>query len=147
MKTLSLFLSCLFAAAVLGATAAAAQDGDYFRSNAEIGDGKNGNVFNKWSQGIPERVVERVIATVERTRGGDGAYVNLRFGSGATFENAKRAPVRPGQQDISWNVGAAPGGQPLVLKNGTVLSVGFSGFRGVTDLEIMVKALAEVEKP
>lgn len=42
---------------------------------------------------------------------------------------------------IGWE-----GGQPLVLKNGTVLSVGFSGFRGVTDLEIMVKALAEAEK-
>ena len=42
---------------------------------------------------------------------------------------------------IGWE-----GGQPLTLKNGQVLSVGFSGFRGVTDLEIMVKALAEVEK-
>ena len=41
---------------------------------------------------------------------------------------------------IGWE-----GGQPLVLKDGTTLSVGFSGFRGVTDLEIMVKALALVE--
>ncbi len=41
---------------------------------------------------------------------------------------------------IGWE-----GGQPLNLKNGTILSVGFSGFRGVTDLEIMVKALAAVE--
>ncbi len=37
------------------------------------------------------------------------------------------------------------GGQPLTLKDGTTLSVGFSGFRGATDLEIMVKALAMVE--
>jgi uncharacterized protein GlcG (DUF336 family) len=37
------------------------------------------------------------------------------------------------------------GGQPLVLKNGQKLSVGFSGFRGTTDLEIMVKALALAE--
>ncbi len=36
---------------------------------------------------------------------------------------------------IGWE-----GGQPLTLANGTKLSVGFSGFRGVTDLEIMVKA-------
>jgi len=36
---------------------------------------------------------------------------------------------------IGWE-----GGQPLILANGTKLSVGFSGFRGVTDLEIMVKA-------
>jgi uncharacterized protein GlcG (DUF336 family) len=42
---------------------------------------------------------------------------------------------------IGWE-----GGQPLTLKNGTKLSVGFSGFRGVTDLEIMVKALAAAEQ-
>ena len=41
---------------------------------------------------------------------------------------------------IGWE-----GGQPLTLKNGKILAVGFSGFRGVTDLEIMVKALAEAE--
>lgn len=38
------------------------------------------------------------------------------------------------------------GGQPLTMKDGTKLSVGFSGFRGATDLEIMVKALDEAEK-
>jgi glc operon protein GlcG len=38
------------------------------------------------------------------------------------------------------------GGQPLTLADGRKLSVGFSGFRGIVDLEIMVKALAEVEK-
>lgn len=38
---------------------------------------------------------------------------------------------------IGWE-----GGQPLVMRNGTEFSVGFSGFRGVTDIEIMVKALA-----
>jgi glc operon protein GlcG len=43
---------------------------------------------------------------------------------------------------IGWE-----GGQPLSLKNGSNLSVGFSGFRGVTDLEIMVRALAVAEKP
>lgn len=42
---------------------------------------------------------------------------------------------------IGWE-----GGQPLTMKNGTRFSVGFSGFRGVTDLEIMVKALAHVEQ-
>lgn len=36
---------------------------------------------------------------------------------------------------IGWE-----GGQPLTLKNGSKLSVGFSGFRGITDLEIMVRA-------
>jgi glc operon protein GlcG len=42
---------------------------------------------------------------------------------------------------IGWE-----GGQPLVMKNGTKLSVGFSGFRGTTDIEIMLKALEEAEK-
>lgn len=41
---------------------------------------------------------------------------------------------------IGWQ-----GGQPLSLKDGTKLSVGFSGFRGVVDLEIMVKALTKAE--
>ena len=38
------------------------------------------------------------------------------------------------------------GGQPLTMKNGTILSAGFSGFRGCTDIEIMVKALAVAEQ-
>lgn len=37
---------------------------------------------------------------------------------------------------IGWQ-----GGQPLILPDGSKLSVGFSGFRGVVDLEIMVTAL------
>ena len=42
---------------------------------------------------------------------------------------------------IGWE-----GGQPISLMDGTVLSVGFSGFRGVVDLEIVVRALSEVNK-
>ncbi len=38
------------------------------------------------------------------------------------------------------------GGQPLVLKDGTCLSVGFSGFRGEMDLEIVCRALELAEK-
>jgi len=38
------------------------------------------------------------------------------------------------------------GGQPLTLQNGTRLSVGFSGFRGVTDLEIVLKALETISE-
>jgi uncharacterized protein GlcG (DUF336 family) len=37
---------------------------------------------------------------------------------------------------IGWT-----GGQPITLPDGTKLSVGFSGFRGVIDLEIVVRAL------
>ena len=41
---------------------------------------------------------------------------------------------------IGWE-----GGQPLTMKNRSLISVGFSGFRGTTDLEIMVRALAAAE--
>jgi len=36
------------------------------------------------------------------------------------------------------------GGQPVTLNDGTKLSVGFSGFRGSSDLEIVLKALEKV---
>ncbi len=36
------------------------------------------------------------------------------------------------------------GGQPIILPDGTKLSVGFSGFRGISDLEIVQKALEKV---
>jgi glc operon protein GlcG len=36
---------------------------------------------------------------------------------------------------IGWE-----GGQPVILKDGTRLSIGFSGFRGISDLEIVIKA-------
>ena len=42
---------------------------------------------------------------------------------------------------IGWQ-----GGQQLTLADGTKLSVGFSGFRGVVDLEIMVKVLEEAQR-
>ncbi|MDB5007568.1 MAG: hypothetical protein JWP45_1961 [Mucilaginibacter sp.] len=41
---------------------------------------------------------------------------------------------------IGWE-----GGQPLTLKDGSKLAVGFSGFRGVVDLEIMVKSLERAQ--
>lgn len=36
------------------------------------------------------------------------------------------------------------GGQPIKLKDGTILSIGFSGFRGTSDLEIVQKAVARL---
>jgi len=39
---------------------------------------------------------------------------------------------------IGWE-----GGQPITLKDGTVLAVGFSGFRSATDLDIILKALPQ----
>jgi uncharacterized protein GlcG (DUF336 family) len=37
---------------------------------------------------------------------------------------------------IGWE-----GGQPITIHDGTILSVGFSGFRSATDLEIVVKSI------
>jgi uncharacterized protein GlcG (DUF336 family) len=37
---------------------------------------------------------------------------------------------------IGWE-----GGQPVVLKDGTKLSIGFSGFRGTSDIEIVIRAI------
>jgi glc operon protein GlcG len=42
---------------------------------------------------------------------------------------------------IGWQ-----GGQPVTLKDGTKLSVGFSGFRGISDLNIVVKALSNIKQ-
>jgi glc operon protein GlcG len=42
---------------------------------------------------------------------------------------------------IGWE-----GGQPIVLDDGTRLSVGFSGFRGFNDLAIVTKAIEMVQQ-
>lgn len=42
---------------------------------------------------------------------------------------------------IGW-----PGGLPVVLKDGTRLSIGFSGFSGASDIDIVQKAVAEIDK-
>jgi glc operon protein GlcG len=36
------------------------------------------------------------------------------------------------------------GGQPIILHDGTKLAIGFSGFRGSSDLEIVQKALEKI---
>ncbi len=41
---------------------------------------------------------------------------------------------------IGWE-----GGQPVTLYDGTILSIGFSGFRGIVDLEIVVKAFESID--
>jgi uncharacterized protein GlcG (DUF336 family) len=61
-----------------------------------------------------------------------GEYEKMVF-NGLVGENANgiEAPDL-----IGWQ-----GGQPLILPDGSKLAVGFSGFRGVVDLEIMARAL------
>lgn len=88
-----------------------------FAVNRVIGDGKSGRVFQRWEQRIDERPVESVTVALRKERGGDDTFVNLRFGSGETFENGKREYLRGGgAKSVTWRVdGREPDGQPLVL--------------------------------
>ncbi len=61
-----------------------------------------------------------------------GEYETLVY-SGKVDESKYRI-TRPDM--IGWE-----GGQPIILKSGKKLSIGFSGFRGVSDLEIVVRAV------
>jgi len=66
-----------------------------------------------------------------------GEYERLAFNN--ELDEEKFGIERPDY--IGWE-----GGQPIMLSDGTILAAGFSGFRGVVDLEIIVKALAEINK-
>ena len=55
------------------------------------------------------------------------------------IDDDKFGIIRP--DFIGWE-----GGQPITLDGQTQLSVGFSGFRGVSDLDIVQKAVADVLK-
>jgi uncharacterized protein GlcG (DUF336 family) len=72
-----------------------------------------------WLTGFPTREYERMIFTNEIPENTHGV----------------RTPDL-----IGW-----AGGQPMLLPDGQKIAVGFSGFRGVTDIEIMVKALAAIQ--
>lgn len=93
------------------------QANETFRVGQVLGDGKSGRAYAKWSQRIQDRGVESVMAVVRRQSGGNGTYVNLRYGDDSTFENGKRVYLKDNRsQSVSWNVGGqAPGGRPLVL--------------------------------
>jgi glc operon protein GlcG len=64
-----------------------------------------------------------------------GEYEKLVY-AGKVDDN-KFGIIRP--DFIGWE-----GGQPIVIDAQTKLSVGFSGFRGTSDLEIVQKAVADV---
>lgn len=66
-----------------------------------------------------------------------GQYEKLAFNN--EIDENKFGIERPDY--IGWE-----GGQPITLSDGTILAAGFSGFRGVVDLEIVIRALAEAEK-
>ncbi len=64
-----------------------------------------------------------------------GVFEKMAFNN--ELDESKYGIERPDY--IGWE-----GGQPISLKDGTKLSVGFSGFRGIIDLEIVRKALEKL---
>jgi glc operon protein GlcG len=66
-----------------------------------------------------------------------GEYERMVF----TNEIAENAHGIEAPDLIGWE-----GGQQLILADGSKLAVGFSGFRGVVDIEIMINALARVQQ-
>lgn len=61
-----------------------------------------------------------------------GEYEKMVFNK--EIDEHKFGIIRP--DFIGWE-----GGQPVKLKDGSVLSIGFSGFRGTSDLEIVQRAI------
>jgi glc operon protein GlcG len=65
-----------------------------------------------------------------------GAYEKIVFGGSMDPE---ASPIALPEL-IGW-----VGGQPYTLKNGTQLSIGFSGFRGFNDIQIVKDAFAKID--
>ena len=66
---------------------------------------------------MKEAPVKRVFARVRRLSGGNGTFINARFGrKSTTFENGRRVYLKTDQTiDVVWTVNQAPGGQPLII--------------------------------
>jgi len=82
------------------------------------------------------RVAWTKASQVYITRLKTGEFEKLAFNN--EIDEATFGIARPDW--IGWE-----GGQLIALTDGTELAVGFSGFRGVIDLEIMLKALKIVD--
>ncbi|WP_281631477.1 heme-binding protein [Flavobacterium luteolum] len=63
-----------------------------------------------------------------------GFYEKLYFNDVVDDDNGVEAPDL-----VGWK-----GGQPITLSDGTSLSIGFSGFRGESDLEIVTEAFKDI---
>ena len=103
---------------------------------------KEGNIYGKMygTNKVRARESYRIAWTkasqVHITGYKTGEFEKLAFNN--LIEEEKYGIERP--DFIGWE-----GGQPIKLADGTGLSVGFSGFRGVVDLEIIIKALEVIE--
>jgi uncharacterized protein GlcG (DUF336 family) len=104
---------------------------------------ESGQIFGKMYG--PDKVTKRYIYRIAWTKASQVWITGINTGE---FEKL----VFTGQIDahpfgieppdfIGWE-----GGQLLTCKDGTRLSVGFSGMRGISDVEIITRALAMIDK-
>jgi glc operon protein GlcG len=103
---------------------------------------ENNNVFGKLSDNnkIGTRQSYKIAWTkasqVWITGYKTGEFEKLAYSG--QIDERKYGIIRP--EYIGWE-----GGQPVKLKDGTKLSIGFSGFRGTSDLEIVVRAIRNAD--
>jgi uncharacterized protein GlcG (DUF336 family) len=101
---------------------------------------ETGRVFGKMFG--PDKIRQRHVFRIAWTKASQvwitgiktGEYEKLVFTG--QIDEKKFGVIRP--DFIGWE-----GGQPIIVEGKIKLSVGFSGFRGATDLEIVQKALVD----
>lgn len=138
--TLSKSIHCLLALLlVLSAPSAFARPVvENLSVNAVLGDGKDGRPWYQWQHAPQGGKIAQVTAVVQRVSGGDGTFVNLRFGAGQAFENGKQVFLRsPAPQNVSWTINQDSNNQPLVMNayNGAVrlltVRISYAGGQGL----------------
>lgn len=94
-----------------------AQNQDNFTPNLTIGDGSDGRIWSQWRQSVRELPIEEIAIKLRKTKGGDEAFVNLRFEGGQTLESGKREYLKDNNtQNLTWVIGGeSPRGKQLVL--------------------------------
>jgi len=104
---------------------------------------KEGNVFGKiWGT---DKIKGRQFANLAWKKATQVWITGMKTGEYETklyageFNESKFGINKPDL--IGWE-----GGQPVMLKDKTEYSVGFSGFRGINDLEIVQRAIAMLDK-
>ena len=112
-------------------------DGNSALCIVDAAGGVHGKMFG------PDKIRQRQCFRVAWTKASQVWITGYKTGEYETLVFAGK--IDDGQYGISkpdfigWE-----GGQPIVVDGQTKLSVGFSGFRGTSDLEIVQKAVADV---
>jgi hypothetical protein len=103
---------------------------------------ENNNVFGKLSGN--NKISARQFYKIAWTKASQVWITGYKTGEfeklvySGQIDESKFGIIRPDY--LGWE-----GGQPVILKDGTKLSIGFSGFRGTSDLEIVVRAIRNAD--